>query len=179
MGWRCFGFVYHSRTLFCRAVPNPNLTIRNFCIAVRPQEREAAHERSLVAPDDKAEQRAAAKAIRAAAGLAPKTKVRRWYKVEKQNVLIIELKGISIPYVPRNKPCHKPCRVKLIFLLFPFFLPGRQARAQGGEDGGGGGGWGWGWRGPQGAQAHQNHRGWRRRRRRGKITLLKLKVFFC
>jgi hypothetical protein len=35
MGWRGFGFVYHSRTLFCRVVPNPNITIRNFCIAVR------------------------------------------------------------------------------------------------------------------------------------------------
>jgi hypothetical protein len=30
MGWRGFGFVHHSRTLFCRAVPNPNLTIRDF-----------------------------------------------------------------------------------------------------------------------------------------------------
>jgi hypothetical protein len=30
MGWRGFGFVHHSRTVFCRAVPNPNLTIRNF-----------------------------------------------------------------------------------------------------------------------------------------------------
>ena len=38
MGWRGFGFVHHSRTVFCRAVPNPNLTIRNFCIAV-PQRR--------------------------------------------------------------------------------------------------------------------------------------------
>jgi hypothetical protein len=28
MDWRGFGFVHHSRTLFCRAVPNPNLTIR-------------------------------------------------------------------------------------------------------------------------------------------------------
>jgi hypothetical protein len=27
------GFVHHSRTLFCRAVPNRNLTIRIFCIA--------------------------------------------------------------------------------------------------------------------------------------------------
>jgi hypothetical protein len=34
MGWRGFGFVHHSRAIFCRAVPNPNLTIRNFCIAV-------------------------------------------------------------------------------------------------------------------------------------------------
>jgi hypothetical protein len=38
--------VHHSRTLFCRAVPNPNLTIRNFFIAVRslltrlPERRE-------------------------------------------------------------------------------------------------------------------------------------------
>ena len=37
MGWRGFGFVYHSRTIFCRAVPNPNLTIRNFFIAVGGQ----------------------------------------------------------------------------------------------------------------------------------------------
>jgi hypothetical protein len=35
LGWRGFGFVHHSRTLFCRAVPNPNITIRNFFIAVR------------------------------------------------------------------------------------------------------------------------------------------------
>jgi hypothetical protein len=34
MGWRGFGFVHHSRTIFCRAVPNPNITIRNFSIAV-------------------------------------------------------------------------------------------------------------------------------------------------
>ena len=31
---RGFGFVHHSRTSSCRAVPNPNLTIRHFCIAV-------------------------------------------------------------------------------------------------------------------------------------------------
>jgi hypothetical protein len=35
MGWWGFGFVHHSRTVFCRAVPNPNLTIRHFFIAVR------------------------------------------------------------------------------------------------------------------------------------------------
>jgi hypothetical protein len=35
MAWRGFGFVHRSRTLFCRAVPNPNITIRNFCISVR------------------------------------------------------------------------------------------------------------------------------------------------
>jgi hypothetical protein len=34
MGWRGFGFVHHSRSLFCRAVPNPTLTIRNFPVAV-------------------------------------------------------------------------------------------------------------------------------------------------
>ena len=34
MDWRGFGIVHRSRTLFCRAVPNPSLTIRNFCIAV-------------------------------------------------------------------------------------------------------------------------------------------------
>jgi hypothetical protein len=33
MGWRGFGFVHHSRTVFCRAAPNPNLTIRDFRIA--------------------------------------------------------------------------------------------------------------------------------------------------
>jgi hypothetical protein len=42
MGWRGFGFVHHSRTLFCRAVPNPNLTIRNFFIAVRRRVAELA-----------------------------------------------------------------------------------------------------------------------------------------
>jgi hypothetical protein len=35
MGWRGFGFVHHSRAVFCRAVPNPNLTIRNVFIAVQ------------------------------------------------------------------------------------------------------------------------------------------------
>jgi hypothetical protein len=35
MSWRGFGFVHHSRTLFCRAVPSPNLTIRNFFIAAQ------------------------------------------------------------------------------------------------------------------------------------------------
>jgi hypothetical protein len=34
MGWRDFGFFHHSRTIFCRAVPNLSLTIRNFFIAV-------------------------------------------------------------------------------------------------------------------------------------------------
>jgi hypothetical protein len=34
---RGFGFVYHSRTIFCRAVPNPSITIRNFVIAVPPR----------------------------------------------------------------------------------------------------------------------------------------------
>jgi hypothetical protein len=29
-----FGFVHDSRTLFCRDVPNPSITIRNFFIAV-------------------------------------------------------------------------------------------------------------------------------------------------
>jgi hypothetical protein len=37
MGWRGFGFVHRSRTLFCRAVPNLSITIRNFFIAVRPR----------------------------------------------------------------------------------------------------------------------------------------------
>jgi hypothetical protein len=31
---RGFGFVHHSRTLFCRAVPNLNLTTRTFFAAV-------------------------------------------------------------------------------------------------------------------------------------------------
>jgi hypothetical protein len=32
---RGFGFVHHSRTVYCRAVPNPNIfTIRHFVIAV-------------------------------------------------------------------------------------------------------------------------------------------------
>jgi hypothetical protein len=37
MCWRGFGFVHRSRTVFCRAVPNPNLTIRNCFIAVQVQ----------------------------------------------------------------------------------------------------------------------------------------------
>jgi hypothetical protein len=41
MGWRGFGFVHHSRTIFCRAVPNPDITIRKFCIAVPPWARKA------------------------------------------------------------------------------------------------------------------------------------------
>jgi hypothetical protein len=32
---RGFIFVHHSRTISCSAVPNPNTTIRNFCVAVR------------------------------------------------------------------------------------------------------------------------------------------------
>jgi hypothetical protein len=31
---RGFGFAHHSRTIFCRAVPNPSDTIRHFCIGV-------------------------------------------------------------------------------------------------------------------------------------------------
>jgi hypothetical protein len=38
MCWRGVGFVHHSRTIFYRAVPNPDITIRNFFIAVREQE---------------------------------------------------------------------------------------------------------------------------------------------
>ena len=39
---RGFGFVHHSRTVFCRAVPNPNTTIRNFFVAVpRPRATRA------------------------------------------------------------------------------------------------------------------------------------------
>jgi hypothetical protein len=34
MCWKGFGFVHHSRTRFCRAVPNPNLTVRDFFFAV-------------------------------------------------------------------------------------------------------------------------------------------------
>ena len=40
---RGFGFVHHSRTVFCRAVPNPNITIRNFFIAVRQVRKELAY----------------------------------------------------------------------------------------------------------------------------------------
>jgi hypothetical protein len=32
------GFVHRSRAIFCRAAPNPNVTIRNLCIAVQPEE---------------------------------------------------------------------------------------------------------------------------------------------
>jgi hypothetical protein len=32
---RGLGFVHHARTIFCRAVPNLSITIRNFFIAVR------------------------------------------------------------------------------------------------------------------------------------------------
>jgi hypothetical protein len=46
MGWRGFGFVHHSKTILCRAVPNPNLTIRNFCIAVSPAPPPPAPARS-------------------------------------------------------------------------------------------------------------------------------------
>jgi hypothetical protein len=31
---RGFGFVHHSIAILYHEVPNPNLTIRNFCIAV-------------------------------------------------------------------------------------------------------------------------------------------------
>jgi hypothetical protein len=31
---RDFGFFYRSRTIFCRAVPNPNITIRNFFVSL-------------------------------------------------------------------------------------------------------------------------------------------------
>jgi hypothetical protein len=31
---RGFGFVYHSIAILYHEVPNPNLTVRNFCIAV-------------------------------------------------------------------------------------------------------------------------------------------------
>jgi acyl-CoA synthetase (AMP-forming)/AMP-acid ligase II len=37
---KSFGFVHRSRTVFCRAVPNPNITIRDFFIAA--QRREGA-----------------------------------------------------------------------------------------------------------------------------------------
>ena len=42
MGWRGFGFFHHSRTVFCRAVPNANLTIRNFFVAVPQAAAEGA-----------------------------------------------------------------------------------------------------------------------------------------
>jgi hypothetical protein len=44
MGWRGFGFVHRSRTIFCRAVPNPNLTIRNFFHRCRAMRRSDAEE---------------------------------------------------------------------------------------------------------------------------------------
>ena len=44
MRWRGFGFGHHSRTIFCRAVPNPNLAIRNFFIAVGGAAAEKAAE---------------------------------------------------------------------------------------------------------------------------------------
>jgi hypothetical protein len=39
-----FGFVHRSRTVFCRFVPNPNITIRHFFIAV-PHERARGRQR--------------------------------------------------------------------------------------------------------------------------------------
>jgi hypothetical protein len=36
------GVVHRSRAGFCRAVPNPNATIRSFCIAESPRSRSAA-----------------------------------------------------------------------------------------------------------------------------------------
>ena len=72
MGWRGFGFVHHSRTLFCRAVPNPNITIRNFFVAVG--EPLAAGARA-----GEAERAAADPACRGAGGYqrAPTQRVRR------------------------------------------------------------------------------------------------------
>jgi hypothetical protein len=60
MSWRGFGFVHRSRTLFCRAVPNPNVTIRNFFIAARERDApraqlllhvQAAHQRHRLEQD--------------------------------------------------------------------------------------------------------------------------------
>jgi hypothetical protein len=42
MGWRGFGLVHHSRTIFSRAVPNLSITSRNFSIAVPPPPTAAA-----------------------------------------------------------------------------------------------------------------------------------------
>ena len=39
---RGFGFVHHSIAILCHEVPNPNLTIRNFFIAVRHRRLQAA-----------------------------------------------------------------------------------------------------------------------------------------
>jgi hypothetical protein len=47
MAWRGFGFVHRSRTLFCRAVPNLSITIRNFFIAVPLR---SAHPAALLEP---------------------------------------------------------------------------------------------------------------------------------
>jgi hypothetical protein len=62
MCWRGFGFVHHSRTSFCRAVPNPNITIRNFFIAEGPHALQGFLPHSLVAhlPHAQAEARAEA-----------------------------------------------------------------------------------------------------------------------
>ena len=42
MGWRGFGFVHHSRTIFCRAAPNPNITFATFASPYLAQALQAA-----------------------------------------------------------------------------------------------------------------------------------------
>ena len=46
-----FGFVHHSRTICCRAVPNPHLTIRDFFTAVAPGRLRRALRRHQVIGD--------------------------------------------------------------------------------------------------------------------------------
>jgi hypothetical protein len=49
MRWRGFGFVHHSRTIFCHAVPNLSITIRNISIAVpRRTQRQWPCERATL-----------------------------------------------------------------------------------------------------------------------------------
>jgi hypothetical protein len=57
MGWRGFGFVRHSRTIFCRAVPNPKmprlsifLHRRTWCARVAPRRDTAPWSRRLAGP---------------------------------------------------------------------------------------------------------------------------------
>jgi hypothetical protein len=45
---RGFGFVHHSIAILYHQVPNPNITIRNFFIAVRPVRRREGGEQGAV-----------------------------------------------------------------------------------------------------------------------------------
>jgi hypothetical protein len=71
---RGLGFVHHSRAIFCRAVPNPNITIRNFFIAVwggvgRTAESGIAVESLVEAREHRAWQRAYHVALRIELGV--------------------------------------------------------------------------------------------------------------